>query len=154
MKKFSLLLVLVLALVIAGCGKQSDNENEQINVAKSESNFDMSECIKWCEIMRNKDWLEEKMFGDCKSLCEASKAMEEWDESWCDSSDWIMKDSCYSSVAYETLNPKICEKIIDSMIKYGCYASIAEEKKDQSICNKIEDKMFKTICIESVQNLE
>ncbi len=159
MKKFSLVVLLGLSLFLLWCWNQETNDEEhnnqpdeqQQNVSKSESDFDMSECMKWCEMMRNKEWLEEKMFGDCKSLCTAGKAMEEGDASGCEDSEWIMKDSCYSSVAHETLNPNICEKVTDGMIRYGCYASIAEEKKDDSICNKIEDKMFKAACIDSVK---
>ena len=148
MKKISLIAVLLLALLLVWCGNKSTNDDYNV-ATKWKSDFDMSDCMKWCEMMRNDQ--NEKIFKDCKTLCEAGKAMEEGDASWCESSEGIMKDSCYSSIAYETLNPKLCEKVTDGMIKYGCYASIAEEKKDASICNKIEDKMFKAACIDAVK---
>ena len=150
MKKFSLVVILLFGLLLVWCGNKSvDNESDV--AVKWESDFDMSDCMKWCEMMRNKDWLKEKMFKDCKTLCEAGKAMEEGDASGCENSEGIMKDSCYSSIAYETLNPRLCEKVTDWMIRYGCYASIAEEKKDTSICNNIEDKMFKSACVDAAK---
>lgn len=166
MKKISLVMILGLSLILVGCGNQETNSEElkeqlneqrneeQQNVSKSESDFEMSECMKWCEMMRNKEWTEEKMFGDCKSLCTAWKAIEEWDASECENSEWIMRDSCYSSIAYETVNVSLCEKMSDSLMQFGCYAAIAEKTKSIDICKKIKEPMWKTSCEETVKAAE
>lgn len=151
MKKFSLVVVLLLALLLVGCGNKSVDNDSDV-VVKWESDFEMSECIRSCEIMWNEETA--KLFKDCKTLCEAWEAMETNDARGCESSEGIMRDSCYSDIAYETQNPKLCEKVTDWMIRYGCYASVAEATKDISICDEIEDKMFKAACVESVNSNE
>lgn len=148
MKKFSLLVIMVLWLLLIGCGnKQTTEENnieESINevTVNEESDFNKSDCIKWCEMISNKEW----MLQDCEALCDAWEAMETNNADGCENSEWMLRDSCYSSIAYETANPKLCEKLTDGLLEYGCYTSIAEKTKDISICDKIDDKTWKMSC--------
>lgn len=153
MKRFSLFVVIMFSLFLIWCGNQSIEQESETNT-KIESDFNVSDCIKWCDLIRDKDWFKEEMFLDCKSLCEGWKAMEELNPSACEKLDSIIKDSCYSNIAYETNNSELCGNIEDLMMKHTCYAIIAEEIKDVSLCNKIDDKIFKNICIENVKNIK
>lgn len=153
MKKFSLLFIMMFALLLIWCGNRAtidENNDEEVVVNEvQESDFNKSDCIKWCEMMQNKEWEKEwmlQLFENCESLCNAWEAMETNDASGCEDSEGVLRDSCYSSVAYETGNPDLCKKLTDWLLQFGCYTSIAEKTKDISICDNIDDKMRKTSC--------
>lgn len=53
------------------------------------------------------------------------------------------RDSCYDSVAENTLNPELCT---DSMCREGVYTKMAIKNKDASLCDKIEDVNSRVYC--------
>jgi hypothetical protein len=55
---------------------------------------------------------------------------------------------CYSTVAKNTKDVSLCEKVPEKIFLYTCYQSVAEEKKDVSLCEKITDNTYKEICVE------
>lgn len=163
MKKFFLLSIMLISLLLLWCGKKEINteiQNEQTqnqnNIAEentqNETDFSMSDCMKWCEMLWNKQTPKEQMITDCESLCEAWKAIEENDADACEKSEWIMKDSCYVSIASEKRDPKLCKSVTDGIMRSSCYSTIAEEAKDDSICENIEDSLFRNACIEAAKN--
>lgn len=161
MKK-TLLIVGIMSLFLMWCGKSDVTEEgvvkEEITTqeevsdeSNNESSFDMSDCMKWCEMLWNKKTSRTQMEKDCSALCEAWNAIETKNANDCEKSEGIMKDSCYSSIANDTKNPDLCKKITDGMMRYACYVSIAEETKDISLCEKIEDSLFKATCEQTVK---
>jgi len=56
------------------------------------------------------------------------------------------RDLCFSGVAQEKKDHKICEKISNEMFKDSCYRSVAEEKGDIEICNKMQNSEERVRC--------
>lgn len=154
-------MMLLLSLVLVGCGKQENgntindeegNGIQQEDAVKTESDFSMSDCMKWCELVRNKETSKQQMLQDCESLCRAGEAIETNDASGCEKAEGVMKDSCYASVAYEKSKSELCDKINDTLMKYGCLMGIAEKTKESDICKRIPDSIRKESCEEAVKN--
>ena len=142
--------------VLNGCGSKNTVDNIVDNNPKDEVEYIKEDCMVWCRMMwngnANNEWRSKsEMEKDCNSLCEAWEAMQNNDLNACDKSEWIMRDSCISSIAQETIDSKACAKINDLTMKGWCYSSIAEKSKDASICDQIEDSMWKSICEESAK---
>jgi hypothetical protein len=66
--------------------------------------------------------------------------------------DLAYKDTCYNVVAVNTLDPSICEKIIDVNPAPGvsqkdiCFSGVANKLKNSSVCEKINDSGIKNDC--------
>lgn len=155
MKKISLLVILTFSFLLVGCGREKiDNQeiaNQEEASVKTENDFSMSDCMKWCELMQNKDADKDQIFKNCSALCEAGKAIDNNDASGCEKSEGMMKDACYSSVAYEKAKPDLCKKINDVALQFGCYASIAEKTKNPDVCDDIKDSMWNESCMQAAK---
>lgn len=145
---------MVFSLILVWCWTKTTTDenidNESIN-NQEESNFSMSDCLKWCEMMWDQKTSRDQMLKDCSNICQAGNAMDKNNPAGCENSEWIMRDTCYSSVAYETATVDLCKKINDKPMQYGCYTSIAEKTKDASICTKLEDAIWKASCEEAAK---
>jgi hypothetical protein len=148
MKKLYLLFIVFFSFLLVWCGNKVTT-NENTNVV-----FNKSDCMKWCEIVRDQKTSKEVMLNDCEKTCEIWESVATNDKNWCEDSDESLKNDCYSSVAYETSNYSLCKKISDVVLQYWCYTSIASKLKDITICNEVAEVTRKKSCEEWVKNNE
>jgi hypothetical protein len=64
--------------------------------------------------------------------------------------DATARDSCYSSVAFNTLNKEVCKKIERSDKKDICYSGVALNTRNALICEQISDESVKENCINQI----
>jgi len=57
--------------------------------------------------------------------------------------------NCLSYKAYNNQNPDICEKAASILIKDRCYSSLAQQTLNVDLCNKVSQPQF---CFEDIEN--
>ncbi len=165
MKKTLILTIIFLSFILVSCWNnvQIKNENDIQNIQKdakkwSEENVQnttkhtRADCMKWCEMLWK--WskvTEEEKKKNCNGLCDFQQWIQENDTSYCEKATWSYKDMCYSTIAKNTKDVSLCEKIGVKIFLYSCYQTVAEETKDASLCEKISDVTYKEICLEKFQ---
>lgn len=154
MKKLILsLLILSSLLTLNGCNNSNNIVKDNNGNTKNESEYMKDDCMVWCQMMwngnkSNSDRSKSEMEKDCRSLCEAGQAIQDKDLKSCDKSEWILKDSCISSIAQDTNDTKACDKITEPAMKRACYAGLADKLKDKKICDNVEEGMWRSSCVE------
>ena len=166
-KVFGAILFFSFALILSGCsGKQATNENgvqdaakEAVNDLKVNSNEvapkgSREECINGCVMLwkANKDnaaKTEDEMNQYCNQLCDAGQGMKNSDPELCAKGEGAYKDTCYLTVARDTVDSSLCEKIENERFRSGCYRDIVAKNKDKSLCEKITVSYIKDSCLKN-----
>lgn len=132
----------------------SSNSNPIANNSQAKSSRE--DCISGCNVMwktnkSNEGNPESKMASDCSSLCDAGQGIQNQDVDSCAKAEGMLRDTCYSDIARNTNNPKLCEKVTEKLFISACYSGIAEKTKDAALCDKIPDKMMKEACLDGIK---
>lgn len=140
-------MVAIVAVLLAGCGKKTVNtpiENQRVPEIFDESQVTSWTCTQACTIRWGKE--ESMQLKDCIAYCSTLPEPLKNNGEVCEDTKKMKKDDCYSSIANETVNADLCEKIEDKPFRYSCYFGIAEKTKDKTICDKIDNETWKYSC--------
>ena len=169
-KLFIFGLVICAGLFLSGCTKDSEYNDSKESSTKTQDSgdntndsnndddntieeYDYDQCIQGCEMLwngdeENKNKSEAEKDKSCKDLCKSGEGMAENNVNACAESDGIMRDACYSTVAENLVDGKICEKVEDEIMQMGCYSTLAENTGDLKYCDSIKDEMYRGFCKE------
>lgn len=138
-------LLITLIILISGCISSQEGI-----ISKAQETKDVSLCDKLSD-------------ANDKEHCIANVAIETRNPKLCEglqtefngqiagiSANGKYSDICFSAIAKEIYDYKLCKKMTDGWSKDDCFDTVAKFSKNKDICNEISDSTTKQDCIKTV----